>query len=36
VDNSLRLVYNLNTIPASSKILYSLEGDAEAMQVEYD
>lgn len=32
----ISLVYNLNTIPASTTIVNSFEADNEAMQVEYD
>lgn len=35
-EGKVELVYNLNTIPASSRILYGLEADDEAMKVEYD
>lgn len=31
-----KLVYNLNTLPAKSKILPSIEGDGEISKVEYD
>ena len=31
-----KLVYNLNTLPAKSKILPSIEGDGEILKVEYD
>lgn len=31
-----QLVYNLNTLPAKSKILVSLEDDGEIMKAEYD
>lgn len=34
--NQAKLVYNLNTLPAQSKILSSLEGDDEIMKAEYD
>lgn len=35
-DGKTTLVYNLNTAPATSKILYGLEADDEAMKLEYD
>lgn len=35
-DGELRLVYNLNTLPAKSEILYGMEADDEAMKLEYD
>jgi hypothetical protein len=35
-EGKTQLIYNLNTVPASSKILYGLEADDEAMKVEYD
>lgn len=35
-NNKLTLVYNLNTLPAKSEILYGLEVDDEAMKAEYD
>lgn len=31
-----KLVYNLNTLPAKSKILPSIEGDGEILKAEYD
>ena len=31
-----KLVYNLNTLPAKSKILPSIEGDGEISKAEYD
>lgn len=35
-DNDIKLVYNLSTLPTTSEILYSLEGDGEIMNVAYD
>lgn len=35
-EGKATLVYNLNTTPAVSKILYGLEADDEAMRLEYD
>lgn len=35
-DGKLKLVYNLNTLPAKSEILYGMEADDEAMKLEYD
>lgn len=35
-ENKPILVYNLNTEPVKSKILYSLQADDEAMQMEYN
>lgn len=35
-DNDIKLVYNLSTLPTTSEILYSLEGDGEIMDVAYD
>lgn len=35
-DNDIKLIYNLSTLPATSEILYSLEGDGEIMNVAYD
>lgn len=35
-ENKPILAYNLNTIPAESRILYGLEADEEAMQMEYN
>lgn len=35
-DGKATLVYNLNTSPATSRILYGLEADDEAMSLEYD
>jgi hypothetical protein len=35
-DNDINLVYNLSTLPTTSEILYSLEGDGEIMNVAYD
>lgn len=35
-ENKPLLAYNLNTEPATSKILYGLEADDKAMKLEYD
>ena len=35
-SGDIKLIYNLSTLPASSEILYSLEGDGEIMNVAYD
>jgi hypothetical protein len=35
-EGKATLVYNLNTVPTTSKILYGLEADDEAMKLEYD
>lgn len=35
-DGKAELVYNLNTIPATTRISYGLEADDEAMKAEYD
>lgn len=35
-DNDIKLIYNLSTLPTTSEILYSLEGDGEIMNVAYD
>ena len=32
----IKLIYNLSTLPATSKILNTLQGDGEIMNAEYD
>ena len=35
-DGKISLVYNLNTTPVTTKVLYGLEADDETMKLEYD
>ena len=35
-NNDIKLIYNLSTKPTTGKILHSLQGDGEIMNVEYD